>query len=69
MHAWFNLPLAGMVRGPPGAVLHDHTSGAERPARAVLRKNRRRDQGGGKERVASEAEEGKEAALSFMLTG
>jgi len=41
--------------------------GAARPAAAAVRKNWRRDQGGGAEWKAAEAGEGKEAALSFIL--
>jgi len=58
-----------MIRCPLCAVLHDNTIGAERPAKEVLRKNRRRDQVGGREQEVTEAGKGKEAALSFMLKG
>jgi hypothetical protein len=58
-----------MVRCPLRAVPTDNTSGAESPAKEVLRKNRRRDQVDGEGREATEAGEGEEAALSFMLAG
>ena len=49
MHAWFNLLLAGMALGLGCAVRQDNTNGAARPATAAVRKNWRRDQGGGAE--------------------
>jgi len=55
-----------MALGPGCAVRHDKMKGAARPAAAAVRKNWRRDHGGGAEWMVAEAGEGKEAALSFI---
>jgi hypothetical protein len=57
-----------MALGPGCAVRHDKMKGAARPAAAAVRKNWRRDQGGGAEWKVADAGEGKEAALSFIST-
>jgi hypothetical protein len=66
MQAWFSLSLAAIDLGC--ALRHD-MNGAARLATAAVRKNWRRDQGGGAAGREAGARETKEAVLSFMSAG
>jgi len=63
MQAWFNLLPDAPVFGIFGVVVHDTKKGAAAPATAAVRRNWRRDQGGG---VEWGLEGGEEVLLGVM---